>query len=381
MSEEKKFLPYGRQSVREEDIRAVTEVLRGDFLTTGPLVERFEQAVAEKVGIAHAVAVSSGTAALHTAVASLGLEQGDEVILPTLTFAATASAVVHCGLTPVFADVDPDTLLLTPDRMLEKITPRTRAVIGVDYAGQPCDYDAMREAVAATGANIHVIADASHSLGATDHGRPVGSLAELSSFSFHAVKQITTGEGGMITTDSDELALRMRRFRNHGFSKSGAANQSSASWEYQLPEPGFNYRLSDILCALGLSQLDRLDDVVAHRSRIASLYDQMLATHETIRPLAVRMDIEHGRHLYVVRLPADRRADIFAQMRAAGIGVQVHYRPVHLFEYYQSRFGTSEGDCPAAESTYKEILSLPIHPEMAEADGERTVEMLTVAIG
>ena len=369
------ILPYGRQWITEDDIRLVVDVLRSDWLTTGPMVERFEEAFARRVGAAEAVAVSSGTAALHAAMFASGIGPGDEVIVPPMTFAATANCVVYQGATPVFADVDPDTLLLDPARVEACLTPRTRAVIAVDFAGQPCDYEALLPLARRHG--LALVADASHALGAAAAGVPVGSLADLSTFSMHPVKPITTGEGGMITTDSPEMAERMRRFRNHGFTRDHRQRAAAGSWHYEMTELGYNYRLTDFQCALGLGQLSKLDGWLARRGEIAGRYDRAFASLPGIRPLGLREGVTHGWHLYVVRIDRERfgtdRATLFAALRAGGIGVAVHYIPVHLHPFYRRRFETGPGLCPVAEAAYEEILSLPIFPAMSEEDVARVV--------
>jgi perosamine synthetase len=377
------MLPYGRQAISEDDIQAVVEVLRSDWLTTGPMVERFERAVAERVGVAEAVAVSSGTAALHAAMFALGIGPGDEVIVPTMTFAATANCVVYQGGTPVFADVEPESLLLGAQQVQARLTPRTRAIIAVDYAGQPCDYEALRAVAQRHG--LALVADASHALGATDRGRPVGSLADLSTFSLHPVKPITSGEGGLITTDDRRLAQRMRQFRNHGITSDHRQRAALGSWHYEMTSLGYNYRLTDIQCALGLSQLARLDDWTVRRQQIAARYDRQLAAVAGIRPVVTRDSVSHARHLYVIRVDRDAvgldRASLFAALRDAGIGTAVHYIPVHLHPFYRERFQTGPGLCPAAEAAYEEILSLPIFPAMTDEDVKSVAMAIEHAAG
>ncbi len=377
------MIPYGRQTISEDDIRAVVEVLRSDWLTTGPMVERFEQAVAQRVGVAEAVAVSSGTAALHAAMFALGVGPGDEVIVPAMTFAATANCVVYQGGTPVFADVDPETLLLGPEQVEARLSSRTRAIIAVDYAGQPCDYAGLRAVARRHG--LALVADASHALGAADCGRPVGSLADLSTFSLHPVKPITSGEGGLITTDDSNLALHMRQFRNHGITTDHRQRAAAGSWHYEMITLGYNYRLTDLQCALGLSQLARLEAWTTRRQEIAAMYDRRLAALAGVRPLAVRDGVVHARHLYVVRVDRKAvgldRAEVFAALRDAGIGAAVHYIPVHLHPFYRERFGTEPGLCPVAEAAYEEILSLPIFPTMSDAEIEMVVASLEQVIG
>lgn len=372
------LLPYGHQGIDEDDIRAVVEVLRSDWLTTGPKVAEFEQAFADFVGAREAVAVSSGTAALHAAMYALGIGPGAEVIVPAMTFAASANCVVFQGGTPVFADVDPDTLLLDPAQVEAKITPRTKAIVAVDYTGQPCDYDALRAIADRHG--LALVADACHALGGSYKGRPVGSLADLSTFSFHPVKHITTGEGGMVTTEDADLARRMRVFRNHGITTDHRQREQQGSWFYEMVDLGYNYRLTDIQCALGMSQLRKLPDWVARRQEIARRYSAAFAAVPAVNPLVVRDDVSHAYHLYVIRLDLDQlrldRATIFAALRAEGIGVNVHYIPVHLHPFYRERFATGPGLCPVAEAAYERIISLPIFPRMAGADVDGVVRAM-----
>lgn len=367
-----KFLPYGRQTVDEADIEAVARVLRSDWLTTGPMVEEFEKAFAEFTGTAHAVAVCNGTAALHAAMAALGIGPGDEVIVPAITFVATSNAVVYQGGTPVFVDVDPETLLIDPEDVLRKITPRTKAIAAVDYAGQPCDYAALR--AIASEHKLALLADACHALGGAYEGQPVGSQADLSTFSLHPVKPIATGEGGMIVTNNADYAAKMRIFRNHGITTDFRQREKVGAFFYEMTEIGYNYRLSDIHCALGLSQLRKLPGWVRRRQAIAEQYDRAFAGHKSIRPLAKRPGISHGYHLYAVRLapPLDRAA-VFRALRAENIGTNVHYLPVYLHPFYRDRFGLQPGLCPRAEEAYAQLLTLPLFPAMSDADVEYVI--------
>jgi perosamine synthetase len=362
------MLPYGRQCIDEDDIRAVVEVLRSDWITTGPKVAEFEEAFANFVGAKHAVAVSSGTAALHAAIYAAGIGPGDEVIVPVMTFAATANCVVFQGGTPVFADVEADTLLLDPVQVEAKITPRTKAIIAVDYTGQPCDYDVLRAIADRHG--LALVADACHALGGSYKGCPVGSLADLNIFSFHPVKHITTGEGGMITTDDSDFARRMRVFRNHGITSDHRQRQEQGSWFYEMVDLGYNYRLTDFQCALGMSQLQKLPRWMARRQEIARRYNAALAEISAVEPLDVREDVSHAYHLYVIKLDLNQlrgtRNELFTALRAEGIGVNVHYIPVHLHPFYRKRFATKPGLCPVAEAAYERILTLPIFPHTNE---------------
>ena len=363
-------LPYARQWLDDDDIAAVVEVLRSDWLTTGPTVGEFERAFADFVGTREAVAVSNGTAALHAVMYAVGIGPGDEVIVPAMTFAASANCVVFQGGTPVFVDVDPDTLLLDPAQVEAKITRRTRAIIAVDYTGQPCDYDALRAIADRHG--LILVADACHALGGSYKGRPVGSLADLSIFSFHPVKHITTGEGGMITTDDPDLAQRMRVFRNHGITSDYRQREQRGSWFYEMVNLGYNYRLTDLQCALGMSQLRKLPGWVARRQEIARRYDAAFAEIPAVEPLGVREDASHAYHLYVLQLDLAQlgatRAEVFAALRAEGIGINVHYIPVHLHPFYRERFGTGPGLCPVAEAAYERLITLPIFPRMSDDD-------------
>ena len=354
------MIPYGKQHIDEDDIRAVVETLRSDYVTTGPKVAEFEKAVADYCGTDLAVAVSNGTTALHTAMAAIGIGPGDEVIVPPITFAASANCVVYCGGKPIFADVRPDSLLLDPREVEAKITDRTKAVIAVDYAGQPCDYDSLR--MICDRYNLVLVADAAHSLGASYKGRKTGSLADLTTFSFHPVKHITTGEGGMVLTGSEEFATKMRIFRNHGICTDYRQREKSGAWFYEMTSLGYNYRISDIQCALGISQLKKLDDWVKKRRQIADFYDQEFSDMENIKPLKDGEDVVNSHHLYVVQIGGMARNRVFSQLREEGIGVNVHYVPVHLHPFYRETFGTGEGLCPVAEEAYQQILSLPIYP-------------------
>jgi perosamine synthetase len=374
-----RLLPYGRQTIGDDDVAAVAETLRSDWLTTGPKVAEFEKALAAVAGTSDAVAVCNGTAALHAAMYALGVGPGDEVLVTAMTFAASANCAAFLGAKPVFVDVDPDTLLIDPRQVEAHVTPRTKAVVAVDYAGHPCDYDALETIARKHG--LALVDDACHALGGSYRGRPVGSLALLNAFSFHPVKHVATGEGGAVTTSDAELARRLRLFRNHGITTDFHQRAAQGAFAYEMADLGYNYRLSDIQCALGITQLAKLPASVARRQAIARQYDEAfrhLRADTRVKPLAVCSEVSHAYHLYVIRLELDAltadRAAIFRALRAEGIGVNVHYLPVHLHPYYQNKFGTKTGDCPVAEAAYERILSLPMFPAMSDDDVRDVVE-------
>ena len=371
------FLPYGKQEIGDADIKAVVEALCSGWLTTGPRVSEFEKAFAAHCGAGEGVAVNSGTAALHCAMRAIGVAPGDEVIVPAITFAASANAAVYEGATPVFADVEADTLLIDPASVATRITSRTKAIVAVDYAGQPADYNALRAIAKDRG--IALVADACHAPGATYQGRKVGTLADVSCFSFHPVKHLTTCEGGMTVTDDAAMAAHMRRFRNHGIDSDHRSREKAGAHAYDMVELGFNYRLPDVQCALGLAQLSRLTGWVASRQKIAGWYAEALAGMAEVTPLSLHRDRTHAYHLYVVKLADGIDRDrVFARLRAEGIGANVHYAPVHLHSYYRSR-GYGPGLAPAAEAVSQQILTLPMFPAMTRADVARVAGALTRA--
>jgi perosamine synthetase len=372
------FLPYGRQEIADADIAAVVEALSSDWLTTGPRVVCFEQAFAAYCGAAQGIAVNSGTAALHCAMRALRLGPGDEVIVPAITFAASANAALYEGATPVFADVEADTLLIDPKSAADKITARTKAIVAVDYGGQPAEYDALRELIGRR--DIAVIADACHAPGATYKGRRTGTLGDISCFSFHPVKHLTTCEGGMAVTQRDDFAQHMRRFRNHGIDSDHRTREAKGTHSYDMAELGYNYRLSDLQCALGLAQLTRLADWIKARQAVAAWYVEALAEMPAVTPLKTRPDRTNAHHLFVVKLARgiDRDA-IFSNLRAAGIGANVHYAPVYFHSFYRSR-GYKKGTAPVAEASSKQILTLPMFPAMNRSDVDRVAAALASAI-
>jgi dTDP-4-amino-4,6-dideoxygalactose transaminase len=357
-------------------------VLRSGWLTTGPKVAEFERAVAAMVGAPHAVAVSSGTAALHAAVAAAGIGPGDEVITSPLTFVASANAVLYRGGVPVFADVREDTLTLDPVAAEMLVTPRTRAVLPVDFAGQPADLDEIGRL--AREKSLTVIEDAAHSIGAGYRGRRVGAVAELTTFSFHPVKHVTTGEGGMVTTARDDWAAALRRFRNHGLDTDFRERESRGDVYSPMVELGFNYRLTDFQCALGLSQLGRLDAVLKRRTQLAERYVTALAAVAGVSIPAVPAHVRHAWHIFPVlldlgRLTADRRT-VLAALRAENIGATVHYVPAYWHPYYEAR-GYRRGLCPRAEAAFERMVTLPLFPAMTDADVDDVIAALAKVLG
>jgi perosamine synthetase len=370
------LLPYGRQSIGEDDIQAVVDVLRSDWLTTGPKVGEFEEAFAACVSAKYAVSFSSGTAALHGTAFAAGLKPGDEAITTPMTFVATANSVLYQGARPVFADVCPDTLNLDPEQITSALTASTRAIYPVDYAGHPADLDPLLALALQKG--LTVIEDACHALGAEYKGRRTGSIADMAIFSFHPVKHVATGEGGMVTTNNPKFAEELRRFRNHGISSDARQRQASGQWYYEMVALGYNYRLTDIACALGLSQLPKLAANLERRRAIAERYTRAFADLPAISSPAVRKEVNPAWHLYPIRLKLERlrvdRAGFFKALRAENIGVNVHYIPVHYHSYYRDELGLRKGAYPVAEDAYERLISLPMFHGMTDQDVEDVIE-------
>lgn len=367
------MIPYARQTIEEDDIQAVVEVLRSDWVTQGPKVDAFEQALALRCGAKHAVTFSHGTAALMGSYFAAGIKPGDEFITTPLTFCATSNAGLWFGAKPVFVDIEEDTGNIDPAAVEAAITTKTKAIIAVDYGGHPADMKRLREIASKHG--LALIEDAMHALGATLDGKPVGSLADLTTFSFHPVKPICTGEGGAVTTNSDELAQKLRAFRLHGVVKDGFKRPSPGAWYYEMQSLGLNAKLTDIQCALGLSQLGKLERFLSARESIAKRYDEAL-TGLPIRLPTIRSSVRHGWHLYNIRLTgewAGRRDEVFTKLREAEIGVQVHYIPVYLHPYYES-LGYKKGICPKAEAFFGAQLALPMFPSLSGDDQSKVIE-------
>lgn len=362
------LLPYGQQWLEEDDIAAVTNVLRSPFITQGPAITEFEEAVARYVGVDYAVAFCNGTAALHAACYAAGIGAGDEVITTPITFVASANCALYMGARPVFVDIDPHTYNLNPDLLGQAITPRTKAIVAVDFTGQPADMDPIRQVADKHG--LVVIEDAAHSLGATYKGNKVGTLADMTMFSFHPVKHVTTGEGGVIVTNSSALAEKLRLFRSHGITREHVTEEQGG-WYYEMLELGYNYRITDIQAALGLSQMKKLDSFIERRREIAALYNEAFqAVDGLILPYQLP-ETNSSWHLYMLRFDLTRfhvgRRKIFEALRAENIGVNVHYIPVYLQPYYR-KLGYSSGLCPIAEAWYEEAITLPLFPKMTDED-------------
>lgn len=367
------YIPYGRQWIEEDDIAAVAETLRSDYLTTGPKVAEFERCVADYVGAKYAVAVSNGTAALHIACLAAGIGEGDEVITTPITFVASANCALYCGATPVFADINPNTYNIDPSEIRRKITPRTKAIIAVHFTGQPCEMDEIGRI--AKEHNLIVIEDAAHALGADYKGRRIGGISDMTTFSFHPVKHITTAEGGMITTNNKELYERLCMLRSHGITRDPAQmTQCDGPWYYQQLTLGYNYRITDVQCALGISQMRKLDRYLSRRREIADRYNQAFATLTNLQIPHQMEGCNNSWHLYVIKLQKSRR-EVFEELVARGIGVNVHYIPVYTQPYYRNH-GYAEVTCPKAEDAYAGFISLPMYAKLLKEEQDYVIEQV-----
>ncbi len=364
------YIPYGRQSINDNDIQAVVDVLKSDFLTTGPKIEEFEQCVAKYTGAKYAVAISNGTSALHAACFAAGIGEGDEVITTPITFVASANCVLYCGGTPVFVDIDPKTYNISPEEIEKKITSKTKAIIPVHYAGQPCDMDAIFSI--ARKYNLIVIQDAAHALGADYKGKKIGSFGDMTTFSFHPVKHITTGEGGMILTNNEEFYKKLVLFRSHGITRNPEQMfKNEGAWYYEQLDLGYNYRMTDIQCALGISQMKRLDEFVEKRRALVERYNQAFQNIEGITIPFMEKNCNSSWHLYVIQV--ENRKEVFDKLRVAGIGVNVHYIPVYKHPHYQNN-GYSNVVCENAENLYEHMISLPLYPDLTEKEQNYVIE-------
>lgn len=363
-----KFIPYGHQWIDKNDINEVVKVLKTDWITQGPKIEEFEKAVAKYCGVKYGVAVSSGTAALHSAYNVAGIRLGDEIIISPLTFAATANMVVFCRAKPVFVDIDGETLNIDPKGIEKKITPKTKAIVPVDFAGHPCDYDEIVKI--AKKHKLLVIEDACHALGAEYKGKKVGNFSDMTILSFHPVKHITTGEGGMVLTNNKDFYEKLKIFRNHGIVK----KPEKGGWYYEIENPSFNYRITDFQCALGLSQLKKINKFKKRRREIIAKYNKAF---KNIKEVITPIEKDYAKsswHIYPIQVKGVDRRKIFDALRKKGIGVQVHYLPLHLQPFYKKKFGYKKGDFPIAEKYYEKAITLPLFPAMTKKDVIRVIK-------
>lgn len=364
------YIPYGKQSISEEDIQTVVKVLKSDYLTTGPNVTEFEKAVAEYTGANYAVALANGTAALHAACFAAGITKGDEVITTPITFAASANCVLYCGAKIVFADIDNKTYNISSKEIENKITSKTKAIIPVHYTGQPCDMDAIYEI--ANRHNLTIIQDAAHALGADYKGKKIGSMPDMTIFSFHPVKHITTGEGGMVVTNNKYFYEQMLLFRSHGITRDkNLMTDYQGNWYYEQLLLGYNYRITDIQCALGISQLKRLDEFIYKRRILVERYNKAFSDIKGIIIPYLSEGCNSSWHLYIIQV--ENRKNVFDNLRAEGIGVNVHYIPVYKHPYYQQH-GYSGVKCKNAEMLYKNIISLPLYPGLTVQEQDYVIE-------
>ncbi|HHV65567.1 MAG TPA: DegT/DnrJ/EryC1/StrS aminotransferase family protein [Peptococcaceae bacterium] len=373
----KEFLPYNLPYIEEDEIQAVVDCLKSNWVTKGPKTVEFEKRFAEYVGVKHAIAVNSCTAGLHISLVAAGIGAGDEVITTPMTFASTVNVIIHCGARPVFVDIDPETMNIDPAKIEEKITPRTKAIIPVHIGGLPCDMDKILEI--ARRHNLFVLEDAAHAVYAQYKGKMVGSIGDATAFSFYATKNLMTGEGGMITTNNDELADKMRKYSLHGMSRNAWTRYSAkGSWYYEIEYPGYKYNMTDIQAALGLTQLAKLGFMQTIREVIAESYNEAFSK---LPELEIPVKKDYARpawHLYVIKLNLERikvdRAEFIEMLKEENIGTSVHFIPVHLHPYYRDTFGYKRGDYPQAEGVFDRIISLPLYPRMSETDVQDVID-------
>ncbi len=374
------FIPYGKHYIDEDDIEAVSNALRSNYIATGPGIDEFEKDFANYIGSKYAVAVSSGTAALHACCYAIGITKGDEVITTPITFAASANCVLYCGGTPVFADIDEKTYNIDPDEIEKKITKNTKAIIPVHFTGQPCDMNRIHQI--AKEHHLVIIEDAAHASGAEYYGNKIGSLSDMTIFSFHPVKHMTTGEGGMITTNDEELYRKLKGFRAYCLTKDSQllVDKDDGPWHYEIQGLGYNYRISDVMCALGRSQLKKLDKFVARRREIAQKYNEELKDISGIVLPFQSKGCNSSWHLYTIQIENGRRREVYTKMKEAGIGVDVHYLPVYRHPYYQEN-GYSNVYCPKAEKLYEQILSIPIFYKLSESEQDYVIQVIKNIMG
>jgi UDP-4-amino-4,6-dideoxy-N-acetyl-beta-L-altrosamine transaminase len=377
-----RVIPYSRQLIEDDDIAAVADVLRSDFLTQGPRVKEFEKALTTHCGARYAVVFATGTAALHAGYFAAGIGKDDEIVTSPITFAATSNAGLYLGAKPVFVDVETDTANINPELIERHITKKTKAIVPVHYGGHPVELEAIQRLARKHG--LLVIEDACHALGAQYKGKKIGSMSDLSVFSFHPVKSITTGEGGAVLTENEEYYEQLLLFREHGITKSPSRllRKDEGAWYYEMHELGFNYRITDIQCALGISQLRKLDRFIQRRREIVGQYRAALADNPWFDLPAEKEYARSSWHLFPVRLRdslVGHRAEIFRQLREKNLWVQVHYIPVYWHPYYQN-LGYRRGLCPVAESFYQREISIPVHPSMTCEDIGYVIETISLIL-
>lgn len=375
------MISYGKQWIEDEDISSVVDILKDDWITQGPAIEKFESAVANYAGGKYAVAFNSGTSALHAAMHTAGVKKNSEAVTSPITFLATSNSVIYCGGKPVFTDIDSNTYCLDINRLPDSINCNTKVIAPVDFAGYPVDINAVKDIAADN--EIVVVEDAAHALGARINGVKVGSGADMTMFSFHPVKHITTGEGGMIVTDNEEYAEKLKLFRNHGITKDPekTIRKNCGPWYYEMQSLGYNFRITDIQCALGFSQLSRLDGFLARRNEIAKKYDKAFSEcPNIIIPPKANGSSYHAYHIYPVVIKGVSRKEVFLKLRERGIICQVHYIPVHLQPYYMENYGYKEGMFPEAENYYSNEITIPLYPKMSDEDVEFVIGSLLSVI-
>ena len=379
-----KFLPYGKQVIDENDIKSVVNILNGDYLTTGPAVSEFEKKIADYVGSKYAVSVSNGTAALHIACLSAGIKEGDEVITTPMTFAASANCILYCGAKPVFVDIDKETYNINVNEIEKKITPKTKAIIPVHFTGQSVDLDPILEL--AQKYNLIVIEDAAHALGTKYKGKFIGSISDMTEFSFHPVKTVTTAEGGIITTNRKDLYEKLLLFRTHGITRNTEfmENKNEGPWYYDQIDLGYNYRITDLQCALGITQMDKLDMFIKRRKELVGMYNEHLSKIDGVIIQKEEEFSDTSRHLYIMKLDLDKfkvgRKEIFEALLVENIGVNVHYLPVYLHPYYK-KLGYEKGLCPNAEELYDSMITLPLYPGMSNDDFYDVINAVNKVLG
>lgn len=366
------FIPYGKHYIDQDDINAVTQALQENYVATGPGIDRFEEAFAKYVGSKYAVAVSSGTAALHACCHAIGISSGDEVITTPISFVATANSVLYCNGTPIFADIDEKTYNISPNEIEKKITSKTKAIIPVHFTGQPCEMDKIQEI--AKRHNLYVIEDAAHAIGAEYKGKRIGTISDMTIFSFHPVKHMTTCEGGMVTTDNYELYQKLKSFRAYCLTKNPEllVDKKDGPWHYEVQGLGYNYRISDVMCALGMSQLNKIDKFIKRRKEIAETYNKQLKDVEEIVIPYQAEGCNNSWHLYTIQIKNGRRKEVYERLKEAGIGTDVHYLPIYKHPYYQN-IGYQDVYCKNAEELYDNILSIPIYYALSDEQQEYVV--------